>query len=465
MTDVGNVNSNEVELELDGVMRTLIAAAGRMGENIARMREEQARRAEAVSVQRARETAAQFDQERAMARALVQPTREPAWWDRARPEDVAHFYETTTVWKDHDPTLAQAHAHIGAELRERYGIDVDNIGADPRHVAQVINDRAAEPDGVPAEGSTGQERREADQLLGAADQHDRNAKTARGEVAAEQGAADEAPELDDQEPYVTVNLTAAEAGTLREALKQTQDRHDREANPLRYGRDYEPEEAQELVAAAQEQSGIASRAGDQVDQAMSEHVPAAEAPAIDPETGRPVGVGPNGEIGAGYVEEYPEANDRDAVVSVRLTEAEASTVRDALGRHERATQGGIDRLEDRAEDEALDLDHLRLSKAKIDRSMRIVQKLEKATKERAAGAEDRDAGLTVWNSNDRRDTHAAEMAAQNVAPEAVQAQYGADVSNAKHPRSAVTATRDAAKARKAANRSVGAQRERGERSR
>jgi len=465
MSDVGNVNSNEVELELDGVMRTLIAAAGRMGENMARMREEHARRAEAISVQRARETAAQFDQERAMARALVQPTREPAWWDRARPEDVAHLYETAAAWKDHDPTLAQAHAHMGTELRERYGIDVDNIGADPRRVAQVINDRAAEADGVPAEGSTEQERREADQLLGAADQHDRNAETARGEAAAEQGSGEETPRLDDQEPYVTVNLTAAEAGTLREALKQTQDRHDRAADPLHYGREYDEEETHDLITAAQEQSGIAGRAGDKVDQAMTEHIPVAEPPAIDPQTGRPVGVGPNGEIGAGYVKEYPQGSDRDAVVPVTLTEAEASTVRDALDRHERATQGSIDRLEDRAEGEAPDVEHLRIWESKIDRSTRVGQKLEKATEQRAAGTEDRGAGLNAWNSNDRRDSHASEMAAQNVAPEAVQAQYGADVSNAKHPRSAVATTRGAAKARKAATRSMGAQRERGERGR
>ncbi|WP_206758289.1 hypothetical protein [Frigoribacterium sp. CFBP 8754] len=462
---MGNVNSNEVELELDGVMRTLIAAAGRMGENMARMREEQARRAEAVSAQRARETTAQFDQERTMARALVQPTREPAWWDRARPEYVAHLYETTAAWKDHDPTLAQAHAHMGTVFRERYGIDVDNIGADPRRVAQVINDRAAEADGVHAEGSTEQERREADQLLGAADQHDRNAETARGEAAAERSVGDEAPKLDDQEPYATVNLTAAEAGTLREALKQAQDRHDRAADPLHYGPEYEDEETQDLITAAQEQSGIAGRAGDKVDQAMTEHVPAAEPLAISSKTGRPVGVGPNGEIGAGYVEEYTEANDRDAIVPVTLTEAEASTVRDALDRHERATQGSIDRLEDRAEGEAPDVEHLRISEAKIDRSTRVGQKLEKATEQRAAGTEDRDAGLSAWNSNDRRDSHASEMAAQNVAPDAVQAQYGADMSNAKHPRSAVAFSRGAAKARKAATHSMGVQRERGERGR
>lgn len=198
---------------------------------------------------------------------------------------------------------------------------------------------------------------------------------------------------------------------------------------------------------------------------MTGHIPVGEPPTIGPQTGRPVGIGPNGEIGAGCVEENPEANDRDAVVPVSLTKAEASTVRGALGRHERATQRSSNRLEDRAEGDAPDLDHLRISEAKIDRSKRVGQKLEKAIAERAAGAEDRDAGLNAWNSNDRRDSLASEMAEQNVAPEAVQAQYGADVSNAKHPRSAVTTTRGAYKARKAAMRTRGTQLARGERGR
>ncbi|WIB36078.1 hypothetical protein [Curtobacterium sp. MCJR17_043] len=53
------------------------------------------------------------------------------------------------------------------------------------------------------------------------------------------------------------------------------------------------------------------------------------------------------------------------------------------------------------------------------------------------------------------------MAAADVDPVAVQAQYGADVSNAKHPRPAITTTRGAAKARKSVTRAMGTQHERG----
>lgn len=88
-----------------------------------------------------------------------------------------------------------------------------------------------------------------------------------------------------------------------------------------------------------------------------------------------------------------------------------------------------------------------------------------ATSEQSAGNQDRSAGLETWDSADRRDTHADAMAAQGVDAVAIQAQYGADMSNAKHPRAAVTSTRGAAKARKAATLAMGAQRERGGRSR
>lgn len=293
MSDVGNVHSNDVEGELEGVMRTLIAAAGRMGENIARMREEAARRAEAQSTQRAREVQVQFEQERAMARAQLQPTREPAWWDRARPEEVAHAYETSAAWKDTDPDLAQAHAHMGEELRERYGIDVNDVQADPQRVAEVLRQRTDGMEAPEPDDSTEQERRDADQLLNAADQHDRNAQAARDDAVATRLDAD--------------------------------------------------------------------------------------------------------------IERLPGVDQTNA-----------------------------DQTRER---------------------------------EQAAGEQDRAEGLSAWDSADRRDAHASKMAEEGVEPVAIQAHYGAEVSNAKHPRSAVRSTRGAAKARKAPTRSAGSQRERGERGR
>ena len=88
-----------------------------------------------------------------------------------------------------------------------------------------------------------------------------------------------------------------------------------------------------------------------------------------------------------------------------------------------------------------------------------------AGREQGASNQDRAAGLSAWDNADRRDAHASKMAEQGVEPVAVQAQYGADVSNAKHPRAAVGSTRGAAKARKAATKAMGTTREHGERGR
>ncbi|MDM7886569.1 hypothetical protein QUG92_15770 [Curtobacterium sp. RHCKG23] len=350
-----------------------------MGENFARMREEAARRAEAQSVQRARETQVQFEQERAMARAQLQPTREPAWWDRARPEDIAHAYETSAAWKDTDPNLARAHAHMGDELRERYGIDVNDVQADPQRVAEVLRQRAgmdAPEQGNAAEqaGSTEQERRDADQLLNAADQHDRNAEAARSDV----------------------------------------------------------------------------------------------------DTERAPGVSPAGQIGLGYEDEYDEPAPLDPnaerTITLTLNEYEADRIERFLASSEWQGRQGLDESDadpERSFDE-LDRDRKTMLESAVGMRERLSTARSAAAEstadrgEQGAGSQDRAAGLSAWDNADRRDAHAGKMAEQGVEPVAVQAQYGADVSNAKHPRAAVSSTRSAARARKAATKAMGTTRERRE---
>lgn len=375
MSDVGNVHSGEVEGELEGVLRTLVASAGRIGESIARAREEAARRAEAESTQRARELQAQYEQECVLARAQVRPVNEPAWWDRASAEDIAHAYETTAAWKDDDPNLADAHAKIGDELRERYGLDVNDLGADPQRVTDVLREREAAGEVIDVQGSTPEERREADALLNAADRHDQAAEAARGDVERTQG------------------------------------------------------------------------------------------------------VGPNGEIGADYVDPYPEPERLDPnaerTITLTLNEYEAERIDKFLASAEFMSRGlpdesDMDRDDDRSWDQIVND-----TRDSHDSSVGMRDRLSEArtaaqttaTTEQSAGDQDRAAGEATWDSADRRDTHAGAMAAHGVDPVAVQAQYGADVSNAKHPRAAVGSTRGAAKARKAATRAMGAQRERGERGR
>jgi hypothetical protein len=461
MSDVGNVHSNEVEGELDGVMRTLIAAAVRVGESAARMREERARRAEAESVQRARETAAQFEQERAMARAQVQPTREPAWWDRASAQDVAQAYETTSAWKDHDPDLAQAHAHMGDELRERYGIDVHDIGADPGRVADVLNERAARVNSVAVHGSTEQERREADQ-------HDQNAEAARDDIgSAEQGAGAGYGDFEEVSEPVRSDPTAERTITL--ALNEYEaDRIDTflasSEWQVRQGLDESDRDAEDPRSYGQVEADRAALLANTVDMRarLSEARPAAPdvTALIEPRAG----IGPDGEVGAGFRElDEPVRHDPNAerTITLALNDYEADRMEKfavtSIIPSDRPAEEITTAGRDRSDNAAGIRD--RLAEARTAAAQGT------ADREQGAGNQDRNAGLSGWDNAARRDSHAEQMAAAGVDPIAVQAQYGADVSNAKHPRSAIASTRGAAKARRAASRAIGAQRERGERSR
>jgi hypothetical protein len=467
MSDVGNVHSNEVEGELDGVMRTLVAAAGRMGESVARMREDRARQAEAQSVQRARETAAQYEQERAMARAQVQPTREPSWWDRASAEAVAQAYETTSAWKDHDPDLAQAHARMGDELRERYGIDVNDIGADPQRVAEVLNTRTVGIEAASTEPSTEQERRDADQLLNAADQHDQNAEAARAGVDGEHAASvgyggfEEFPEPVRHDPTaertIALSLNEYEADRIDTFLAGTE----WQARQSLDESDFDSEDPRSFGQIEADRAALLQNTVDLRAQ-LADARPDAAVTTAASESG--VGVGPNGEVGAGLREfDEPVRHDPNAerTITVTLNDYEADRIEkfaaNSIVPSNRPAEEVTSETRERS-DNAVGIRE-RLSTA------RTAAAEGTADREQGAGNQDRSAGLSAWDNAGRRDGHAEQMAAAGVDPVAVQAQYGADVSNAKHPRAAVGSTRGAAKARKAATKAMGTTRERGERGR
>jgi hypothetical protein len=145
-----------------------------------------------------------------------------------------------------------------------------------------------------------------------------------------------APAPSPAESFVSITLTEAEAVTVTTALREHEARHVEASEPIAYSPEYEYEEVQDAAAAATEQSALASAVTERLD---------ASAPVLDPETGRAVGVGPNGEIGAGYVEPA-EADDVNAVVPLTLSEPEADMLRNALDRYNRDTQGARDREPD-----------------------------------------------------------------------------------------------------------------------
>lgn len=193
-----------------------------------------------------------------------------------------------------------------------------------------------------------------------------------------------APAASPAESFVSITLTEAEAITVTSALREHEARHVEASEPTAYSPEYEYEEVQDAIAAATEQSTLASDVTERLDAAVAEHVPAASAPVLDPETGRAVGVGPNGEIGAGYVEPA-EADDTKAVVPLTLSEPEADMLRNALDRYDRDTQGARDREPDLDLGE-VDVEYDQALDARLERAGRVDEKIEEAVMARSADA-------------------------------------------------------------------------------
>ncbi|MET4592683.1 hypothetical protein [Arthrobacter sp. 754] len=127
-----------MEDAVDGAMRTGLMVASRIGEQLARMREQEQRTIAAAEEQRARELQERFDAQRAAARAQLAPVSREDWWDKATPEMIERVHETATAWKDYDPAAAQTAEKIGEQVQSRYGIDVNNTGADEASVSEAL---------------------------------------------------------------------------------------------------------------------------------------------------------------------------------------------------------------------------------------------------------------------------------------------------------------------------------------
>ncbi|CAN7546800.1 hypothetical protein LJR013_003908 [Pseudarthrobacter oxydans] len=123
---------------VDGAMRTGLMVAARIGEQLARMREEEQRNIAAAEEQRARQLQERFDAQRAAARAQLAPTARDDWWDKATPQMIEQAHQTATAWKGYDPKAAQAAEHIRDQVQARYGIDVNNPGADEGSVSEAL---------------------------------------------------------------------------------------------------------------------------------------------------------------------------------------------------------------------------------------------------------------------------------------------------------------------------------------
>jgi hypothetical protein len=167
--------SDGIEEAIEGITRVGLTVAGRLGEQLARTREQELRRAQGAEEQQARELQARYDAERAAARAQLAPVMDNRWWDTASGRDIERVHETATAWKDHDPAARDAAEAIRDQVQRRYGIDVDNLGADEASVAAAMAQAEWDRGLADTERSAGRdENTQAEQLLAEADREDRD---------------------------------------------------------------------------------------------------------------------------------------------------------------------------------------------------------------------------------------------------------------------------------------------------
>ncbi|MGY2747408.1 hypothetical protein [Arthrobacter sp. UYCu723] len=102
------------------------------------MREQDQRTIAAAEEHQARQLQERFDAQRAAARAQLAPVAREDWWDKATPEMIERVHETATAWKAYDPEAAQAAEKISEQVQARYGIDVNNTGADEASVSEAL---------------------------------------------------------------------------------------------------------------------------------------------------------------------------------------------------------------------------------------------------------------------------------------------------------------------------------------
>ncbi len=169
-------DNDGIDEALQGVTQMAMTAAARMGEQLARMREQQARKAQAGSEQAAREYGARFTAERDAARASLAPVHRPEWWDSAQAEDVTKAYQRAKAWSDVDPEAVRAEQKILEEVRNRFGLDVARE-SDPATVGEAVN-RAeqARADAAEQRTAAGSDTAEAVGLMTGADAADRRAE-------------------------------------------------------------------------------------------------------------------------------------------------------------------------------------------------------------------------------------------------------------------------------------------------
>jgi len=127
-----------------GGLRLAATAAALVGQRIAEARAEAARQAAEADAQQARQMGTRLTAERNAARAQYGVVDRDDWWRTAGAGDVADVWQTAQSWRDLDPEAGRALDRIRTQVRDRYGVDLDDGGeVDRDALERAVTERQA----------------------------------------------------------------------------------------------------------------------------------------------------------------------------------------------------------------------------------------------------------------------------------------------------------------------------------
>lgn len=130
--------TDDLDQVFEGQLRVVLTVAGQIGERLAREREQRMRDAQAKSEAEQRRLESRIEAEHAASRVEMANVHRAEWWDRASPEDIGHAAQVIGAWSREDPEAARAENKLREEVRERWGIDVNDAQANPEAVRQLL---------------------------------------------------------------------------------------------------------------------------------------------------------------------------------------------------------------------------------------------------------------------------------------------------------------------------------------
>lgn len=101
--------------------------SSQIGREISRVWETQLKEKATLSEREATRLQMAFDTEKRTAKSVLKPTTQKAWWDQAKPSDVADAYRVASAWSAHDPAAAEAQKVILEQAATRFGLDTETL--------------------------------------------------------------------------------------------------------------------------------------------------------------------------------------------------------------------------------------------------------------------------------------------------------------------------------------------------